>query len=554
MKLNEMIKERNIRSFFLWFFIVGTVFVFFVYPFIRMISLSFIGEHGITLEHLKFILKDSNVESIVNTLIIGCLATLLNTALGLLFAFIISYTDVRFKKLMQIFIILPLLVPSYMMSISWTEFVRSIPLIDIDLYSLGGIVFVLGINHYALVYLMSVQVFTRIPKSLEQAIQVNGGNRLDVLKQVTIPMGMTGIIGGMMIAALSNIDNFGVPAFLGIPGGVDVLSTSIYQAVISYGDDAFLQGSILSLALVCITFCILLIQWILLRQFKPNPYSSTDRSPRIHLGKFRLFIEVLIWLFFIITSIMPLVALVKTSLTKTYGAKLTMDTLTLKNFQYILFEYDKSVSAIQHSAMLAISATIISFIIAIILGYMIVRYNKWYMRFTEIGIAIPYSLPGTVLSLSLIIFWIEPIPGVKPGIYGTVFILLIAYILRFTILPLRSAISTYSQIHISLEHAASVSGNNILLRFKNILLPLLTSGMIGGLLLMMFTALTELTLSALLWASGSETIGVVIFSFESAGYKQYSSAFSVIVIILLCLGGLLYLLLQSMFKRKDLSQ
>ena len=78
--------------------------------------------------------------------------------------------------------------------------------------------------------------------------------------------------------------------------------------------------------------------------------------------------------------------------------------------------------------------------------------------------------------------------------------------------------------------------------------------MIGGLLLMMFTALTELTLSALLWASGSETIGVVIFSFESAGYKQYSSAFSVIVIILLCLGGLLYLLLQSMFKRKDLSQ
>ena len=155
-----------------------------------------------------------------------------------------------------------------------------------------------------------------------------------------------------------------------------------------------------------------------------------------------------------------------------------------------------------------------------------------------------------MLALSLIIFWIQPFPGVSPGVYSTFWILLIAYVARFTILQVRAAVSSFNQIDLSLEQAAISSGAGWFGRWKSIIMPLLTPGLIGGILLVVFTALTELTLSALLWSSGNETIGVVVFSFEQAGYKVYSSAFSVIIIGILLVGGIIYYALTTWIERR----
>src|SRR5690606_10934386 len=124
---------------------------------------------------------------------------------------------IRMKKVLQVLILLPFIIPSYIVTIAWTQLASAVPFADINLYSMGGIIFVLGITHYPLVHLFTANVLRRIPKEQEWAARAGGGGSLTVLRSVTLPLALPGIVGGAMIAFLSNLDNFGIPAFLGIP-------------------------------------------------------------------------------------------------------------------------------------------------------------------------------------------------------------------------------------------------------------------------------------------------------------------------------------------------
>ena len=176
---------------------------------------------------------------IQNTFIIVIGSTVVSLVLGVSLAWFVAYTNIRLKKWMQVFIMLPFIIPSYIVTIAWTQLVGNITAIDIDLYSMGGIIFMLGISHYPLVYLFTVNMLKKIPRELEWAVRASGGGRFQAFWQVTIPLALPGIVGGGMIAFLSSLDNFGIPAFLGIRANITVLSTAIYQEVIGFGKNAF---------------------------------------------------------------------------------------------------------------------------------------------------------------------------------------------------------------------------------------------------------------------------------------------------------------------------
>lgn len=160
-------------------------------------------------------------------------------------------------------------------------------------------------------------------------------------------------------------------------------------------------------------------------------------------------------------------------------------------------------------------------------------------------VALPYALPGMVLGLAMILTWIEPIPGWQPGVYGTVWLILIAYVTRFLILQVKSSTVSIMQVGKEVEEAARINGGRFWTRWRRILLPLYAPGMATGLFLVFLTAFTELTISSLLWTSGSETIGVVIFSFEQAGSTTYSTALSTVIVVAI----LLALAAGSLWKR-----
>ncbi len=514
----------------------------FILPVIRLFLMSFQVNGSFSFENYTNILNEKFTWTVLkNTFLIVTGSTAISLIVGVALAWIIAYTNIRLKQWMQLFILLPFVIPSYIVTIAWTQFVGNIKAVEINLYSIGGIIFILGISHYPLVYLFTVNVLKKIPRELEWAVRASGGGQFKAFLNVTLPLALPGIVGGGMIAFLSNLDNFGIPAFLGIPSNITILSTAIYQEVIGFGENAFSRAATFSVLLAIFALLATAIQWFLLRKSKVTETAATDHSPRLYLGKSRPFVEFIIWLFIIGVSIVPLLSMVKTSLLKVYGLPFTFNNITLHNFNYLLYDYDKVASALLNSLKLAGLTTIICLIVGTLVAYFRIRKPSFLTKMLEVSISIPYTLPGMVLALAMIFAWMQPIPGWNPGIYGSIWILLIAYVTRFMILQVRGSSSAFTQISVDLEEAAHISGANTWNKWRYILLPLILPSVLSGSILVLLTTLTELTISSLLWSSGSETIGVIIFNFEQAGYTTYSTAFSVITLLFMgILAALVY--------------
>ncbi|MBZ5749667.1 ABC transporter permease [Metabacillus rhizolycopersici] len=545
------------------FFLV--ILVFFI-PVVRLIILSFNSENGLSLDHYYEVLHNPVTwKTIYNTFIIVTGATLISVLLGLLTAWIVAYTNIKHKKLLQVFIFLPFVIPSYITTLAWTQFMgingpiakilNILPgnLEPINLYSLTGIILVMGLSHYPLVYLLTVGVLRKIPRELVMAANVSGSSKFTSFRKVTMPLALPGIASGGLLAFLASLDNFGIPAFLGIPANIRVLSTYIYEQIIGFGPSAFAKGATLSVILGFFAIIGTLIQWLFLRRSKQFETSREDKEPRVILSKKRrLIIEGVLWIFLIVTSIVPLLSMASTSLIRAYGLDFTLQNLSFKHYEFILFSSSKAQDAIQNSLQLALVVTFIGIFVGTFIAYIRVRKPSLFNKTIEVIIGIPYALPGTVLALAMIFTWLEPIPGWNPGIYGSILILYIAYFTRFLILQIRGSVTSLLQIDVSMEHAARTSGATPYHKWRKILIPLILPGLLSGAFLVFLTALTELTVSSLLWSSGSETIGLVIYNFEQAGYTTNSTAFSTIIVLLILIGFSVIYLLQKLWERKVL--
>ncbi len=536
--------------------------IFFVIPILRLVLMSFIGDDGFGLQFYQDILTDNRTWQVLqNTLFVVFGSTIISLLLGTAFAWIVAYTDIRLKSIVQLFIFLPFIIPSYITSLAWVQFFGpagllenifdslSIPITGWNLYSMSGIIFVMGISHFPLVYLFTVNVFRQIPREMELAARVSGAGRWMSFSKIVFPMALPGIVGGSFIAFLGGLDNFGIPAFLGTPANISVLSTYIYQKVIGFGTSAFNEAAVLSVILGVIAIIGISLQWLVLRKSKRIETMKVDHQPRYYLGKKKGIVESVIWLFFIMTSIFPLLSMVMTSFLKAYGLDFVWENFSLENYAYILTR-DSTLDAIMTSVKLAGVTTIIGIVAGTVFAYFRVRKANTATKLMENAITIPYALPGTVLALAMIFTWMEPIPGWNPGIYGSAAILYIAYITRFLVLQVRSGITAFQQVDIEVEEAARINGTNGFGKWKKIMVPLIAPGILSGAMLVFLSALTELTVSSLLYSSESETIGVSILSFQQSGYTLYSTAFSSLIVVLIIAGYFILFAGQKAIRKR----
>ncbi|UOF90944.1 iron ABC transporter permease [Fodinisporobacter ferrooxydans] len=473
-------------------------------------------------------------------------------------AWVCAYTDVRLKNWMQVFVFVPYVIPSYVMTIAWTQFIGPAGLINRwastmaghkmiiwDVYGLNGMVLLLALTNYPLVFLITRSVLYRIPRDLELAAKIAGARNIHVFRKIILPMALPGLAGGGLLAFISSLDNFGIPSFLGIPKGISVLSTFIYEQVVGYNSNNFAKAAVLSIILGIIALLGTAVQWFLVRNSKTDQTFSEDRSIRFSFGKYRLIIEIGIWLFFLVTSVFPLLAMIQTALIKAYGLPFTLKNLTWSNFTFILQNNDASQNAIKNSLMLACATALLCVLIGTVFAYWRVKKPTLLAKAMEWAITLPYAIPGMVLSLSLILTWSEPISGWKPGIYGTTWMIFIAYMTRFLVLQIRTSSASILQVGEEVEEAASIHGGRWLTRWKKILVPLYSPGIVTGACLVFLTSLSELTVSSLLWSAGNETIGVVIFNFEQEGSTTYSTAFSTLIVLAI----LVFIVTGSLVKK-----
>ncbi|MDO5667965.1 MAG: iron ABC transporter permease [Alcaligenaceae bacterium] len=487
------------------------------------------------------------------------MAMLLSLVLGVALAFVISLTDIRAKSLWVFLFMLPMMIPPQVMALSWLQLMgpNSVLLKSIGmapplgskqpLYSAWGIILLMGIQHAPLVFLTLRANLLNIPKELIEAARLGGATQYRVVRDMILPLCKNGLWAAAAIAFLSGLGNFGIPAMLGIPTSYYVLPTLIYQKMADFGTSMINEVSVLSLLIAIFAVFVVWIQHYFQKRMALT--GLPGRPLAFTLGVWRLPCELLIAVLLTGILVVPLFALVTSSLVPAQGVALTWSNMTLQSYEQMTMSQSITWRAFKNSFMLAGGAALIIVLIALPVVYWFNRENNRLSNLTKLLIDIPYALPGVVLSIACILLFAKPLPIIEVSLYGTLWIILFAYISRFFTVGFKPMMSSMMQLDMSLEEAAQLCGAGSFRRLRDIIIPLLAPALFAGMILVFLIAFNELTVSALLWSAGKETIGVLIFNLQESGEMVTAAAAAVAVVALVALLMLCLSLLAKHLPR-----
>ncbi|HJU22635.1 MAG TPA: iron ABC transporter permease [Casimicrobiaceae bacterium] len=524
--------------------LLGIVFLLAVVPMGRLAQEALAPRGALDLRALDDVLQSPAVwRAARNTLTVSIGGAALAVVVGCAFALLVSLTDVRAKKPLVFCFMTPLLIAPQVTALAWinllgpnSTLLRAIGLAPAPgtthpLYGPGGIVLLLGLEQSPVVFLAVRAGLRALPRDLVEAAQAAGAKPLRIVRTIVLPLMMPSVAAGAMLAFVGSIGNFGIPAFLGIPAGFTVLVTLIYQRLAGFGTSVLSEVAALSLLLALIALCGLALNGWISRRRDVRVTAWSSAAPQWTLGRYRVVVEGVCWAGLFAVLVLPFAALLATALVPAIGVSLSPKTLTFANFHFVLFDYAATRRAFLNSASLAAGAAVLLVIVAVPLGYSLAARREGVRQTVGFVSELPYAVPGVVLAIAMILCLLRPIPLLGLSLYSTIWIILVAYLSRFMLLALRPVANALRQIDPSLDEAARMSGARYARRIATVIMPMVAPSAIAGGMLVFLMAFNELTVSALLWSSGSETVGVVLFSLEQAGDGVSAAAVAVIAVV-----------------------
>lgn len=472
--------------------------------------------------------------------------------LGGVMAALVGLSDMRGKAPLVFCFMLPMMVPPAVTALSWVTLAGpASPLLrlfglapppgsDNPMNSAEGIMLLLAIQHAPLAFLVLRASLRALPRELVEAARLSGAGPLAVVKDVVAPVLWPAIAAAMALSFVSALGNFGIPAILGIGERYYVLPTLIYIRLSSLGPTALTQVAVLSLVVAAIGLVAVTLQLWATRTAQARLALRPGARLALPLGRWRLPAEIAAWTLLVFTLVLPSLSLITTSIVPAFGVPLTLETATLDNYREALTRQTVTIRAFLNSTWLSVAAAVVLAALALPLGYLLV-WRRSRLAGTLAALAdVPYALPGVVLSVAIILVFLRPLPVVEVSLYGTVWLIFVAYLARFFALALKPVVAGFQQLDPRLDEAARVAGADFVTRVRTIVLPMLAPVAVAGAVLVFLTAFNELTVSALLWSQGSETIGVVIFNLEDSGLPTLAAAISVtsVVVMLAAMLGL----------------
>lgn len=473
------------------------------------------------------------------------LATLIALLLGSLFACALSLTNVSGRQWLVFCFMLPMMIPPQVTALSWLQlFGPSSPLLNSlgiapalgspqPLYSAEGIALLMGIQHAPLVFLTLRSSLINMPAELIEAARINGASQHRVWLDVIIPLCRSGLVAAAAIAFVSALGNFGIPAMLGTPASYYVLPTLIYQHMAGFGQSMLSDVAVLSMLIGVLALVGVLVQQRFVRRAQYELLGHTGRAQAFVLdGRHRLLLQLLLWTVLALILVAPLIALIISSLVPALGVALNGDTFTLNAYVEMLTRQGSTARAFGNSLLLAGGAALFLMCLSLPLGWMMSRMSARARTSLNSLIEIPYALPGVVLAIACILLFAQPLPVIEVSLYGSLAIIFIAYLARFMSIALKPVQASAGQLDGSLEEAAQLAGAGPLRRLVQIVLPLVAPALFAGGLLVFLTAVNELTVSALLWSAGNETLGVLVFNLDEGGDSVLAAAISVVIVLM----------------------
>ena len=479
---------------------------------------------------------ESSALSALGALVIGTVAAL-----------VIGLTNVRAKGFFVFVILLPMMIPPHVTAIAWIQALGpASPILNWiglapevgsthPLYSASGVILLLTFQHAPLVFLIVLAALRALPREMSEAARIAGASALYQLRRILLPLLAPTLLAGFMLAFVSALGNFGIPAVLGIPARYTTLPVLLWQRLASFGPSVLQDVAVISVFLAVIAIVAITLQMALQNRMRSAVVGPPQPPLRIALGPLRGVAEAGLGAYAALTLVLPLAALLATALVRTYGLPLSADSLTLDNFAEILFRQEVTARAFLNSTLTAGAAAFVLAVLAALLTYYQDRRRSRLIQGPANAVAtladISYAIPGLVISIAFILAFIRPLPLLGFSLYNTLGIIFLAYLTAFFAIALKPVAAAQAQIDPSLDDAARVSGARFMMRMRRIHMPMIAAAAASGAILVFLTAYNEVTVSALLWSSGNETIGTTIFNYEDGGYTTLAAAMSAVTVV-----------------------
>lgn len=523
--------------------VVAFLVIFEVIPLSYLLIRSLFPKGSFSLDSFKRVYTyDLNWTALINTVIISGLTTLFGVILAFPLAFLVGRTDMYGKKFFRTLFVTTYMVPPYVGAMAWLRLLNpnagvlnkflmqifNLPKAPFNIYTVGGIVWVLTCFYYPYAFITISRAMEKMDPSLEEASKISGASPIKTLMTITIPMMTPSIIAAGLLVFVASASAFGIPSIIGAPGQIYTVTTRIIDFVHIGSEEGLNDAMVLAVFLMAIANIVLYVTTFVIGKRQYITMSGKSTRPNIvELGKWRMPITVIISIFSFFVVILPFVTVALTSFTVNMGKPIGLSNMSISAWNKV-FSRASILSSTKNSIIAGLAAAFFGIVISCIMAYLLQRTNVKGKRIPDFLITLGSGTPSVTIALALIISMSGKF---KINIYNTLTIMIIAYMIKYMLMGMRTVVSAMSQVHPSLEEAAQISGANWLRMLKDVTVPLIGASIVAGFFLIFMPSFYELTMSTLLYSSNTKTIGYELYIYQTYHSQQVASALATAILL-----------------------
>ena len=529
-----------IRRYGLFGLAAAAMFMIVVVPLAIVIVQGFVvyerGTWHFTLSHFGTVLgRWPYWIALLNTLIIGLGATAIASSVGVPLAWLFARTNLPGKGFLEKLATIPIFIPPFVGAIAWIllaaprigafnyPFRALVGAEPFNVYTLTGIAWVIGIYLAPYVMMIVAAALRSMDPSLEEAAQVSGLSRFRTATTITLPLVAPAILSGAVLAFVITIGLFGTPVVIGWARQLYFITSRIYLASQEVPPALGIMA-ILAIYLILLSLLATMLQrWLLKGRSFITVSGKGFRTRPILLGRTRYLAAAFVWLYCFFTIIAPILVLIGAAFsTFTWSGRFTW-----VNFQYLWTSEDVR-STLQNSLLISLIAATVATVIGIVISWTTQRTKIPNRQILEYLAVLPVAVPGIAFGVGVALFWLRmPI-----AVYGTIWIIVLAFIGRFSGYAVRSISSSIVQVHPELEESARIAGYGWIRTFTRITLPLIRPSIVASWMLLFSIFITELSMVILLYTAETRTFSVLSFEIWNVGNFSQVASLSLLQLVI----------------------
>ena len=558
--------DKSWRVDFKWIVILAIVdflVMFQVLPLIYLVVKAFFPEGTFTFEVFQRLYTyPMNLGALSNTLIAAAATMVLGTLLAFPLAWLVGRTNLYGRKFFRSLFVLTYMVPPYLGAMAWLRLLNpNVGTINVllrtlfqlgdapgplNIYSLGGMIWVLTTFYYPYAFITISRAMEKMDPSLEEASRISGASPLKTVFKVTLPMMTPSLIAGALLVFVCAASCYGIPSIIGAPGKVHTVTTRIIEYN-GLGAQGLSDATGLSVFLMVIAIVVLYISDFVIAKKQYITVSGKSTRPNVvELRKWRIPLTILVGLFAFIVILVPFATILTTSFKVDLGKSvLDATNLTVDHWKTI-FSRSETIDCLVNSLIFGAATATIGIVVACTMSYLLQRTRIRGRKIPDFLITLGSGTPSVVIALGLIMTMKGDF-GIN--IYNTAYIMIIAYLIKYLMMGMRTVVSAMSQIHVSLEECSQISGASWAKTMFKITGPLIFPSIAAGWFLIFIPSFYELSMTALLYSNNTKTIGFQLYEYWTYTSQQQASAMAFgILLIVVAINFLLNKLTKGEFS------